>query len=597
VSPAADAILRRCLDPDPERRYASARDLHEDLQRQREDRPLKHTPEPSLRERLWKFQRRNPALVRWAAIVCAALALVAAAGFGVRAVFLARDREELSRLAEAQASRDGFRTQLEVVKTLLRAKPEDAGDDVDGLKAADLLLGRYGVLTDPDWRNRPLVARLSEDERKDLATDVGELLWLMAEAQARRGAVAAGGTDPARERLPQALLLNQAAEDCFPSDRLPQLAVWLQRADLYRRLGEADRAKEWYDKSAGGKPQTAFECYLLGRHQLEEGRSDRAAELLERATRLDPKLYWAWFLLGNVHDARGADEQAAACYNVCVTLDSRSYFALYNRGHAYFRMHSHDRALEDFDAAIRLDPRPEAYLNRGLLRQHRNEPKKAIEDFDTALEKGAPAAWVCYYRSGARAQDHDPEGARRDRDECKGSRPTDPPSWVARALARRDDRDFDGALADLDEALALNRNFRPALRTKAEVLAERLGRNADAVGLLDRVLELSPGHLPALAGRGVLHARLGHREAALADARRALDLGARGLERYQVGCIFALLAENDDERNTAVKLLAEAVGQGFGAPYLATDPDLAGVRATEKFKSLQEIAGLLPPVR
>src|SRR5262249_33032402 len=59
VSPAVDAILRRCLEPDPARRYQSARQLHEDLQCQLDSLPLKHAREP-LGERIRKQFRPSP---------------------------------------------------------------------------------------------------------------------------------------------------------------------------------------------------------------------------------------------------------------------------------------------------------------------------------------------------------------------------------------------------------------------------------------------------------------------------------------------------------------------------------------------------------
>src|SRR5262249_40327408 len=55
VSPALESIVQHCLEPDPAKRYPSARALHEDLERQLRSMPLKHAPEPSRRERLHKF--------------------------------------------------------------------------------------------------------------------------------------------------------------------------------------------------------------------------------------------------------------------------------------------------------------------------------------------------------------------------------------------------------------------------------------------------------------------------------------------------------------------------------------------------------------
>src|SRR5207302_654962 len=43
-----ESVVRKCLDPDPARRYQRAEDLAEDLRRLLDDRPLLHAPELSL---------------------------------------------------------------------------------------------------------------------------------------------------------------------------------------------------------------------------------------------------------------------------------------------------------------------------------------------------------------------------------------------------------------------------------------------------------------------------------------------------------------------------------------------------------------------
>ena len=62
VSPAVEAIVRKCLAPDPADRYQSADDLREDLDRHLDHRPLRYAPDPSARERLRKWARRHPRL-------------------------------------------------------------------------------------------------------------------------------------------------------------------------------------------------------------------------------------------------------------------------------------------------------------------------------------------------------------------------------------------------------------------------------------------------------------------------------------------------------------------------------------------------------
>src|SRR5262249_12131855 len=80
-----ESIARKCLDPDPARRYQQGEHLAEDLRRFQENLPLKYAPELSRVERVRKFFRRNPRLRGYAAISTAAMAAVAIFGFALAA--------------------------------------------------------------------------------------------------------------------------------------------------------------------------------------------------------------------------------------------------------------------------------------------------------------------------------------------------------------------------------------------------------------------------------------------------------------------------------------------------------------------------------
>jgi tetratricopeptide (TPR) repeat protein len=143
-----------------------------------------------------------------------------------------------------------------------------------------------------------------------------------------------------------------------------------------------------------------------------------------------------------------------------------------------------------------------------------------------------------------------------------------------------------GALADLDRALALDPHSLPALQNRAHVLAERLGRQADAIAALDRALAVRRD--PELeAARGVCLARLGRRGDALAAVRRCLARPAGAGALYRVGCVYALTsAKHPADRADALFYLERAVRLGFDRKVLAHDRDLVALRTSPSFRSL-----------
>jgi serine/threonine-protein kinase len=104
-----DAIVMKALHKEPERRYASAAALHEDIERFRAGRAVLARPDGAA-DRLRKFVRRNRASVTAATIAVATL-LVATA-FSVRQAREARRQRDVAR---AQARRQVAMSELQLV--------------------------------------------------------------------------------------------------------------------------------------------------------------------------------------------------------------------------------------------------------------------------------------------------------------------------------------------------------------------------------------------------------------------------------------------------------------------------------------------------
>jgi tetratricopeptide (TPR) repeat protein len=580
VSPAVESIVRKCLAPNPADRYQSAQDLGEDLRRQLSHRPLRFAADPSPRERLVKWVRRHPKLASGttAAVVCIALVAGLAGGAVVRTQRLGR----LEALAELAQFEDDARD----VQFLLAAKGADHEQLDAGLAAGRDLLDRYRVLDDPHWPDRPAVRELPGADQDRLREMVGDALLLVAQGEASR----AERQSPESART--ALDLNRRAADLFAAGEVPR-AVWLQRARLLNLLGDAGGAARASDAAAAIPLRSARDQYLVGADHVAAGRYREAVPHLAAAGRLDPQHFWAAFLQGVCHDALAQDAAALAAYRACLALRPEFPWTWFNRGLVYLRQKDYVNATADFDRVIDLRPADaDAYLNRALARSPAGDDRGAAADLTAALDRGAAATRVHLLRARVLERLGDVAGAARDRAAGMRQEPGDETGWVTRGVARLD-ADLGAALADFEAALKLNPRSLAALQNAAHVLG-RLGRTAEAIRRLDRLVDLYPDFVPARTARAVYLARLGQREKARADVREALHRDTSPSNLYQAAGVYALTAKDQpDDRREALRLLSAALRQGFGFDLLAIDRDLDPIRDDPEFAAIVAAARAL----
>jgi tetratricopeptide (TPR) repeat protein len=321
------------------------------------------------------------------------------------------------------------------------------------------------------------------------------------------------------------------------------------------------------------------------------GRFAEAVPLLNRAARLDPANFWVWWALGNCYDRLGPDARAESSYTVALTHRPDFDPAYHNRGLAHLRQRNFAEALADFDEVLRLRPgHARAHLHRATALQGLGRHAEAVADLTRALELGAPDTRIYFLRARSRQELGDAAGARRDRAEGLRREPTDEASWVTRGLARMA-REPQAALADFERALQLNPDSPAALQNKAHVLAELLGRTAEALPALDRAVARYPEATPSRGGRAVLYARLGRRAEALRDADETLLRDTSPPRLYQVACVYALTSRQEPgDRPDAFRLLAAALRRGFGADLLENDRDLDPLRGEPEFRRLRDEA-------
>jgi tetratricopeptide (TPR) repeat protein len=235
-------------------------------------------------------------------------------------------------------------------------------------------------------------------------------------------------------------------------------------------------------------------------------------------------------------------------------------------------------------------------LNRGIARLEQRKFHDAEADFTAAL--GCPDAPTRLYflRSLARRGAADITGADADRAEGLKREPSDAISWATRGRWRMF-AEPEMALADFDDALKLDPTQRDSLVNKANVLANLLKRERDAIPVLDRLLELYPHDVDARASRGIYFARLGHVDAAKQDATDSLAADPSAYRTYQIARVYAQLAKVDPgARDESLRLLAKALRAGFNdMKLLGEDADIDPVRNDPEFQRLLDTAAQLAP--
>src|SRR5579871_2614446 len=514
-----ESIARKCLAPEPDQRYQRAEHLAEDLRRFLEDRPLKFAPELSRTEQVRKWIRRHPRLISSGSVATIAAALLIAAGTTLVGVYrhLSCAQVELQAAQAPECLRafeEGTKEALCLINTTNVLRDHLA----QGVKTCEKTLNLYGVLDHADWESHPYWQGLDSIERRRLASDVRELLLLLAWARSR-----SGSEDPVQVR--QALaLLDRAEAICTLA---PLRALWEDRASYLERLGEAEAAQAARQKAKQLRPTTARDHYLLATTFARNQRCAEAVAELDEAIRLNPKHFWSLMQRGICRQELGHYTLAAGDFGTCIGLWPEFAWGYFNRGYALSLSGHKAEAIHDYSAALDRDPSfLLAHLNRGMARLELKQHNSALADFDKAIELGLDDA-VPHAGRGAAL-----EGLGRFAEAEQAFQAAFQRCQAASSDVRTRihllygfavaSRTPDKALQAFADVLREQPEHPQALYGRALLLVER-GQLPEAIPLFDRAIEAAPQFVEARRYRAILFARQGALDRASQDINWCLE--------------------------------------------------------------------------
>ncbi|MDP6941554.1 MAG: serine/threonine-protein kinase [Planctomycetota bacterium] len=325
-------ICARCLDKEPKRRFQSADELAEELERFVEAKPILSRP-PGPLERAWRWSLRNRAMAAFIASVCGGLvisglmlvkinwALQSTERAMVAATELTGLMDPDGRLINRGQSLDRLASLFEASQDLYSHKPE-------ALSLQLFRIGRaYRFLE--DWESSKEVLELSLSHALqmthrdfELELDIQLLLgWVLGRLEEDNPVRRAENLDRALKLL---IEVEKNSDIQNPSQTWRTLAARNRIGVIYLDMGEVEQADEWLSKCIHwGQENPGSHSMLISLSILDlgilrerEGNYSEAVELGTRAlqrykrdvSRLHPEVGYTYNALG-LAVSRGGDKE------------------------------------------------------------------------------------------------------------------------------------------------------------------------------------------------------------------------------------------------------------------------------------------------
>ncbi len=608
-----EALVRRCMDKDPAKRYASTAEIARDLK--------------DIQGSLVKRMRSHGLTRKIVATGSISLAITAAAFFGTRIpnsfdkilhFAPAASEQQVAVLPFAniggdpasQAFCDGLvevltskLTQLQPYAKGLHIVPatEIRSEKITSARDALKSFGANVVVTGSMQRGpekvrltinvidsktmRQLQAASIDAELHDVSVmqdgiviRVAELLGIRVDGASKESILAGGTTEPSAydfyvqgrgylqrfeqlESVDQAIDLFRRATTYDPQYTLAHAALgeayWRKYA-ITKDAGLVREAQSVSEKALAGSQNIAGAHFTLALIDAGAGRYEAAVGRLQRALAIDPVNTDYYRELALDYREMGRDQDAIAAYNKAITLQPNSWAGYNGLGALYFVRARYSDAETQFRKAISLTPdNARAYRNLGaaLHAQHRYDEAAKMFEKSASLQ---PSDNLALSNLGA----------------------------TYFMLGRYGD-----SARTLERALAINdKNYRtwlnfaeaqywaPGGRDKALAAYEQAAQRAETQ------LKLNPRQGGVLADLANMYSRTG--KAALANdlVRKALEASPEDVEViYQTGSVYEQLGD----RKRALELIGRALAKGYSIDLVRRSPTLTELRKDPQFASIQ----------
>ena len=596
-----DAIIMKALEKKPAKRYRTAKDMADDIERFLNYEPVKARKIGLIEKATrWMAQHR---------LATSLLGLLLVGGIG--AGFAVQHQSAQTREARIEAKlqkkdaalQRNKREKAELAKKLMKQQRDAARREVKGQSVSEeILLGL----------NRLRLKEGYYDAAREILNDAikeSEAYWKPYLERAKLNATFGKHAEAEKDFK----TASQKFKKQWGKGKEP-VEIWFE-AGMHYGLpkdlggkGEEDKALEYFERAAAAGPKTKFgrlskavaevikakldpktaERHLLNAITLSEtltkhkvlknvdatwfvrawvlGASviskyqrpvflrntnlPEAKQALEEVVSEEYGEIGARHFLARIYSETGNQEKAIQILSKLIEIQ-KNPIVLISRGIAYRKQGSLDKAIQDYNAALKIDPaNSTAHNNLGSICFDKKEYENARKKFSKAIELNPEDPTAYCNRGNAHLKENNLEEALKDFEKAIKADAEYSKAYLGMGNVKHTEGKYDAAIKYFNIAIRLHPDLVAAHDNKGNAFTQ-LGRFDEAVQVFTKILqEMDPEYVNAYFNRGIAYSRQSKWSEAILDYTETIN---RSPKHILAHLYRAMSYQNSNQLDEAIK--------------------------------------------
>jgi len=561
LSKDIETICLKCLEKEPHRRYQSAGELAEDLNRFINGEAIAARP-VSLLVKIQKKAKKN----KIAALALTAVIILLTAG--VAAIISSSYRQQTAMKArmildKVKIGGHTIDEKIAIAQAALKVDPalaeawEIIGDAYADKNDYQKALASFSKAIELNpamilsYYGRGYAAEKDKNLGvKRAVSDYQKVIELAPDSDI--GYVALGVLKFINRDFDLAIKYFDEAIKIKPSS----LPAYERRAICHLHTGRLDLALADWNKAELLGSQNSVVYEHRGFFYINKKEFDLAIKDYNRAIEIAPFNDISYHQRGFAYETKGEFDKALADFNKAIELNPKSSENFNERGVVYFFKGELDKAILDYNRALELAPRNAViYDNRSQVYVSKGEMDRALADLNQTIKLDNSNALFYKHRGYFYLNKKEEDLALVDLSQSINLDPKDVDLYYSRSTIYRNKKEFDKALADLNKIIELNPTDEASFSNRGIIYLHEKNDPVQAIADFTKSIALKTENPKAYYSRGLAYIRQNKLKQAIDDFTviigmklatqdvRESSYMKRGEVYYQIGSLDQALAD------------------------------------------------------